>query len=342
MMRGKCNSHLRLRSARTRQWAYGLANIRANRFFKLGACLLALSSCQTQMAEQEPVNPQRERIHIQRATAYMIESLGGDAVYDFEDFDGGNVPDVRPERELVDRLFESSNLDELPKIIFAELEGKHVGDNELMLVHYLPDLVGLTISDIKLVDSGFAERDGMARHFPTLPARNSGITDSGMVQLQDLTRLRKLWLAARNVRGPGLAYFSSLPLLESLNLFLPSLENDGLSHLQFAANLQIFHLSSLRITDEGVPYLAQIPKLTTLSIGNTSITGAGLRHLRSCEQLTNLGLSGRQLTREGIEQLILMTNLRVLWTFSQVDPELEAELRRARPDLRFSLAHVTT
>ncbi len=277
-------------------------------------------------------------MNVQRAAAYMIESLGGDVVYDFEGPYRGFVPKVRPERELVDRLFESSNPDERPKIIYARLEGRHITDNEMMLLRYLPDLVALSITDSRMA------RPQRATHplpeLAGLSANDGTITDRGLVQLESLAQLTRLWLTAANVRGPGLTHVSKLPLLESLNLIQPMLEDEGLAHLRSLTHLRILHVSSLKITDEGAPYLAQIPSLTFLGIESTSITGGGLGHLRSCQRLTAFRLSGRQLTKEGVEVLKSMTNLEEIFTYpGDLAPELEAELRRARPDLEIIVTY---
>ncbi len=275
---------------------------------------------------------------VQRAAAYMIESLEGDVVYDFEGPYRGSVPKVRPERELVDRLFESSSPDERPKIIYARLEGTHITDNEMMLLRYLPDLVALSITDGRM-----ARLQRAAHSLPELVglSANAGtITDRGLVKLEGLAQLRRLWLTAASVRGPGLAHVSKLPLLESLNVILPMLENEGLAYLRSLTHLRILHVSSPKITDEGAPYLAQIPSLTYLGLESTSITGGGLGHLWSCQHLTALGLSSRQLTKEGVEVLKSMPNLKEIFTFpGDLAPELEAELRRARPDLEIIVTY---
>ncbi len=301
----------------------------------LSAIALLLCPCQQPPTVvqnmQEPIVPLRVRLNVQLATAYMIESLGGEVVYDFEVFDGRNVPEVRPGRELVERRFESPNPEEWPKIVYAELRGARITDHDIILFHYLPDLVGLSIEDSRV-----------ARHLPDrmgLSVHDGGITDAGLAPLAGLTLLRKLRLTATRVMGPGLVHVSRLPRLEVLNLVAPSLENVGLSHLRFAGNLQRLLLAAERITDEAVPYLAQIPKLTSLSIDGTSITGTGLRHLRSCQHLTWLSLGDRQLTEEGIDQLKLMTNLRTISAREgHLSPELEAKLRRARPVLEISFS----
>ncbi len=332
-MRGDSIRHFRPCEAEARQRMPGMLRAGIVRPLVLGAVALILNACQQPptvvQSMQEPMMPPRERMNVQRATAYMIESLGGETVYGFEDFDGSIVPAVRPERELVDRLFEVSNPEEWPRIIYVELEGEHITDNELVLLHYLPDLVGLSINDSR-----------MAQHLPDLvefSVRDGGITDGGLAPLAGLTQLRELRLTATRVNGPGLAHVSWLPRLEVLNLVAPSLENDSLSHLRLADNLQRLSLAAERITDEAVPYLAQIPKLTSLSIHDTSITGAGLRHLRSCQHLTRLSLGDRQLTEEGIDQLKLMPNLeRISAMEGALSPELEAKLRRARPVLEIS------
>ena len=312
-------------------------NVRAIRPFTLAVGMFILSACHPVPIKQEPIES-RGAVDIQRATALMIESLGGEVVYDFEDFGGSNVPDVRPSEDYVARRFESSDPGERPKIVFVRLVGIHITDNEMMLLHYLPDLVGLSVEESGMGRLQGSSGSDSACNSGQLSQHDGKITDAGLRQLKGLTQLKRLWLTATGVRGPGVAYIASLPELEVLNLMTPLLENEGLAHLKSARKLQNLLLSSERITDESVPHLAQIPRLTGLSIGETSITGAGLRYLRSCELLNELGLGDRQLTKEGVEQLKLMPSLRAIYADkSSMPSELETELRQARPELQIHL-----
>ncbi|MCP3939317.1 MAG: hypothetical protein GY708_28545 [Actinomycetia bacterium] len=246
----------------------------------------------------------------QRKAAAAIEQLGGHVVYDFEKFDGANIPETRPLEAEIDRLFGASAPEDRPKVVFAELRGPLFSDENLRLLHDLPHLEGLTISF-------------------------SNVTDSGLAHLVGMKELTRLDLFKTAVKGSGLEYVASLPNLEDLALEVSPTENAGLAHLASAASLWRLIVGGTGVTDAEVPYLARIPRLTSLSIEGTFITGAGLRHLRSCKHLTDLQLGDRQLTREGIEHLKSMTGLRKLFADApDLAPEYESELRRALPQLR--------
>ncbi len=285
------------------------------------SCLILLS-CSSSFLACQPESENRSSLETedvaavmdpQREAAAAIERLGGHVVYDFEKFDGANIPETRPLEAKIDRLFESSVPDDRPKIIFAELRGGLFSDEHLRLLHALPHLEGLTFI-------------------------YSNVTDSGLAHLVEMKGLTSLYLIETAVKGPGLKHVASLPKLETLSLQWSPIVNEGLAQLALASSLRILVVTGPGITDVGAPYLAQIPKLEELSIAGTFITGAGIRHLLSCKNIIGLDLSARQLTPEGIENLKKMSWLRHLSADRpHLAPEDEAELRRALPRLQMNL-----
>jgi len=262
-------------------------------------------SVQTQPGTAEERNIQAER----RAIRDIEKTIHGRVVYDFEEFDGANPPDVRPDPAFVDLLFNSSNSDDIPKVVFVQLLGDLITDDHLLLLRHLSSIEGLTI---------------VSRY----------ITDSGLKHIAHLKNLHRLTLHRANVKGPGLAYVANLPELRFLSLGGVPVTDDGLAHLRNHPSLRDLIVNSSYVTDEGVVHLATIPHLEGLFIDGSAITGSGLQHLKSCEDLTELSLDRRQLTAVGISNLKELHGLREIWINElDIKPEQERELLAALPDL---------
>ncbi len=275
----------------------------------LAISLLVLVSGVPLPVEAQPRAVGERNIQAERRAIQDIEkTLYGRVVYDFEEFDGANPPDVRPDPAVVDRLFRSSNPEKIPKVVFVQLLGDLITDDDLLPLRDLGALEGLEI-------------------------RSRYITDSGLEHIAHLKNLRKLRLNRLDVIGPGLAIIARLPELRSLNLGGSQIRDDGLALLRNHPSLRNLIVNSPHVTDDSVPHLAAIPQLETLSIAGTAITGSGLQHLKSCEHLTGLSLD-RQLTDVGISNLKELHGLRDIWINElYIKPEQERELMAVLPNL---------
>jgi len=275
--------------------------------------LLALLSSISLSVEARPQATGERNMQAERRVVRDIEKmLHGRVVYNFEKFDGANPPDVRPDPALIDRLYKSSNPDDIPKVVFVQLLGDAITDDDLLLLRDLRNLEGLAI-------------------------RSRYVTDAGLQHIAHLKNLRNLWLVRANITGPGLAHIVSMPELRSLNLGGAPITDHGIALLRNHPSLRSLIVNSPHVTDEGVPHLAAIPQIENLSITGTSITGSGLRHLKSCEHLKGLSLDARQLTAVGISNLKELHGLRDIWVNElYIKPEQERELLAALPNLKIN------
>jgi len=105
----------------------------------LASCISFSVEAQSQDVGER--NTQAER----RAIRDIEKKLYGRVVYDFEEFDGANPPDVRPDPAVVDRLFRSSNPEKIPKVVFVQLLGDLITDDDLLPLRDLGALEGLKI-----------------------------------------------------------------------------------------------------------------------------------------------------------------------------------------------------
>ncbi len=275
----------------------------------LAISLLVLASGVPLSVEAQPRAVGERNIEAERRAIQDIEkTLYGRVVYDFEEFDGANPPDVRPDPALIDRLFRSANPADIPNVVFVQLLGDMITDDDLLLLRDLRSLEGLAI-------------------------RSRYVTDSGLQHITHLENLHHLWLVRVSVTGTGLAHIASMPELRSLNLGGAPITDHGIALLRNHPSLRNLIVNSPHVTDDGVPHLAAIPQLETLSIAGTAITGSGLQHLKSCEHLTGLSLD-RQLTEVGISNLKELHGLRDIWINElYIKPEQERELMAALPNL---------
>jgi internalin A len=105
-----------------------------------------------------------------------------------------------------------------------------------------------------------------------------GVTDAGMANLGQLTKLRYLGLGTLpNVKGPGLTHLKSLPELRDLNLY------------------------GTGVDDAGLKNVAELKQLTSLQLPKKA-TDAGLEHVKGLTRLTEIGVP-KGVTDKGIEAL---------------------------------------
>jgi len=97
-------------------------------------------------AQSRPVG--ERDIQAERRAILYIENiektLHGRVVYDFENFDGANPPDTRPDPTVVDRLFNSSNPADIPKVVFVQLLGDLTTNDHLLFLRHLSSIEGLS------------------------------------------------------------------------------------------------------------------------------------------------------------------------------------------------------
>ena len=129
------------------------------------------------------------------------------------------------------------------------------------------------------------------------------VTDSGLRDLEHLTRLRVLGLEGTSMTDNGLQYLSAMSQLQDLSLEYPRVPGRGLKFPRCLSGLRKLSLSGPWFADEDLRQLKSLTKLRELSLVGTEITDGGLEQLNGMMQLEKLDLSGTRVTLAGIRSL---------------------------------------
>jgi internalin A len=244
-----------------------------------------------------------------------VERLGGEVVYDFEKFDGANIPADHPR---VEQLQIDNNAASPAQVIFVKLDSAHITGDDLEILAQFPTLRGLSIS---------------SKH----------ITDDSLRHLSGLSNLEDLWLVGTGIEGRGLHNLTPLKKLKLLNLGGAPITDEGLVILSSVRSLENLIINSNKITDTGLGYLTQLSHLQQLSIDGTKITGEGLRNLARFPALTGVELTSEQFAAAGIDYIIAARQLHTIWIYQgTLTAEQEEKLKNARPDLQIVIIQVQT
>jgi hypothetical protein len=91
-----------------------------------------------------------------------------------------------------------------------------------------------------------------------LSFRFEGVTDAALVNLKEMTKLKKLTIHfTPNITGSGLVHLQAMTGLEYLNLSDTCVTDAGLEHLKGLSNLRTLVLSHTQVTEEGVKTLQE-------------------------------------------------------------------------------------
>ena len=129
------------------------------------------------------------------------------------------------------------------------LEG-HFGSDELLLA----------ITDL-LPDGG-----SPLPNLRELRLNQSNITDAGLSNLRNLTRLSHLDLSQTKVTSEGLVHLKSLPNLKTLYLAHCSITGQGAVVLAEMHNLESLNIESSSMSEESLMKLASLPRLRRFRI----------------------------------------------------------------------------
>lgn len=139
-----------------------------------------------------------------------------------------------------------------------------------------------TLPELRVVQlAGTNVTDGDLVHLSSLPAleqlglKATKITDAALTHLGKL-RLTGLNLAETGVTDAGLAQISQLTRLETINLSGLPITDAGLAHLARLSGITGLNLASTKITDAGLPHLKAMDRLTKLNVTKTAVTDAGV------------------------------------------------------------------
>lgn len=113
------------------------------------------------------------------------------------------------------------------------------------------------------------------------------LTDAGLVQLQQLSKLEALSLLDTHISNDGLVHIARLTRLRDLDLVGTSVSDRGLVYLRGLTSLELLDLDRTGVTDSGLKHLKGLTKLQFLSLVETQVTDAGVDELeRALPHLT--------------------------------------------------------
>ena len=176
-----------------------------------------------------------------------------------------------------------------------------LGEN-LRLLHELPDVEEVSLSNPLMDDAGLAELAGLPR-LRELNLFNSRVSDAGLKHLKTLPSLRRVPMGMTQVTDRGLVHLKDLTQLEYVGLRGNQVTDAGLVHLKNLTNLTGLYLGETKVTDAGLVHLRPLAKLNMLLLDQTKVGDAGLEHLNGLEELRDLDLSDTQVTAAGVAGL---------------------------------------
>jgi eukaryotic-like serine/threonine-protein kinase len=150
---------------------------------------------------------------------------------------------------------------------------------------------------------------GKQRDLMQLLIDGCGVSNVGLVALDDLRKLEWLSLGEPQLTGSGLAYLGNRPLKHlTISNYM---HDEGLEAIGGLRGLEVLELNSDQITDAGLRHLRGL-NLREFLLSSRSITEAGLEFLNSSPELQMLTLLETPLTDSYFSQLARMPNLRTL------------------------------
>ncbi|OWK36596.1 Serine/threonine protein kinase PrkC, regulator of stationary phase [Fimbriiglobus ruber] len=203
--------------------------------------------------------------------------------------------------------------------------------DQLRLVHcdalslrFLPSLVGLPLTHLKLLETCTEMGDEGVRHLTrlnrltTLVLTPKTMTVVGLMDLCRLPELRCLWLTKAAVVDPWFGHLASAPLLEKVILGHIPIEisarwtRDGLAALGRSPTIKAVHIYESVYPTHALSGLAAAPGLANLELAETTIGDAICPHIARLPALTSLRLDRNRVTDEGVKQIATLKTLKTL------------------------------
>lgn len=246
------------------------------------------------------------------------------------------VPQLRLLSIKQTKVEDVSALAQLLSLQTLNLDGTGVTEASLKYLATLPALSSLSLAGIPVADGNHALQiiSGLKLTHLTLPGRHSvndgglsflsglsllseldltdytQVTDQGVQQLSNMTRLKKLSLSNTQVTDAGLPSLRRLQELQELCLDRTAVTSRGVAELIVCLpHLQVLGLASTQIGDTVVRRgLIRCNQLVKLNLSRTRITDHGLKFLKHMH-LGQVNLDGTGVSLMGIASLLSLTNI---------------------------------
>uniref|UniRef100_A0A665VA87 Uncharacterized LOC115060683 n=1 Tax=Echeneis naucrates TaxID=173247 RepID=A0A665VA87_ECHNA len=247
-----------------------------------------------------------------------------------------SVPHLRLLSIKQTKVEDVSALAELSSLQTLNLDRTGVTEMSLKYLATLPALSSLSLAGIPVADGNDALQiiSGLKLTHITLPGRHSvkdsglshlsglsllseldltdytQVTDQGVKQLSNLTRLKKLSLSNTQVTDAGLPSLCGLKELQELCLDRTAVTSRGVAELIISLpHLQVLGLASTQVGDTVVRRgLIRCSQLVKLNLSRTRITDHGLKFLKHM-RLAQVNLDGTGVSLMGIASLLSFSNI---------------------------------
>jgi serine/threonine protein kinase/Leucine-rich repeat (LRR) protein len=186
--------------------------------------------------------------------------------------------------------------------------------NEIKAIADLPK-APYTLTDVnhrgntQVTDEGLAQLKDCTR-LTGLYLSFTGVSDKGVAHLKNCTELTTLTLeSSRGVTDVGLAHLKNCKALTWLNLGGTGVTDAGLNLIQNSKALTHLYLNGTGVTDAGLARLKDCASLSVLFLSDTEVTDTGLAHIKDCRNLTALRLGNTKVTNASLETLVTFKKL---------------------------------
>lgn len=238
-------------------------------------------------------------------------------------------PETETVLDLHGRTIDSPDLRYLeyfPNIVFLNMEDTNLDDEAAPYLKKLVNLEYIIINNTAITSLAFA---GSMPKLETIRASGTSISDTGLIDIQNITGLKTLDLNNTQVTDAGMEYMKNLRGLENLDVEgtlvtieglklisgLPALKKinypksirdteffrNGMLHMLTVKS--VVNLSCAGITDTDLKTLERVTTIEMLDLRSNKITDSGLASLKGNIHLNYLDLSHNKITDAGIESL---------------------------------------
>jgi Leucine-rich repeat (LRR) protein len=157
-------------------------------------------------------------------------------------------------------------------------------------------------------DDDFLARLAKCKNARGLYFENTQVTDDGMKELGNLTKLDSVSFHSQLLTAQGVANLPGARTLKSVDLRKSGTTDGDLQALQ-GLNLQLLYLNDTAVTDAGVAHLSDLPTLAILVLSRTRVAGETLGDLENTP-VQSLWMEELQLTPNGVMSLGRLQTLR--------------------------------
>lgn len=249
---------------------------------------------------------------------------------------------MSPSAESLEVLSQGKQIEEL------NLLNTQVTDAQLAAIGKFTNLNSLYIAESIGSDEGLAKLGQLRSLLSLTIYAMPQITDDGVAELKNLTKLEGLTLPPSQITGRSLAIITQMPQLNDLEMTcLPSKQDAKLPTAEIWS--QVPELSSITldapcIDDEDLAEMAKLPTLYELYLCNPGITDSGVAKLAQAQELSWLTLLGTHISDEGIRPLAKLPGLAYVEISSDqeifLDNVGDAEVDYSIFDPKFSRPHL--